>query len=228
MRLDVDCLVVGAGAAGCTCGTLLRRAGKDVLALELHDAREKDKLCGGAIGGSAPSELRKVFGPNALEELGVHRPALVLRRCLEKEVVEQPFFDLVERRRLDSWLLERYLEEGGKLRDRCRLTAVDARAHVARCTDLRTCEELEIGYGVLIGADGAASAVRRLVAGSRQQVVPAIEGTVDAAAGDDAADARWIDVTVNKTAGTVELCLPDDAAVAFDHREIIRDAVQYI
>lgn len=38
---DVEFLIVGAGAAGCTLAWLLRQAGREVLLLELRDAREK-------------------------------------------------------------------------------------------------------------------------------------------------------------------------------------------
>lgn len=48
-------------------------------------------------------------------------------------------------------------------------------------------------------------------------------GTIDAAAGDDAADARW--VTVVSRGGTAEVEVPDGGNLAFDHDEIINDAV---
>ena len=38
-------LIVGAGLAGAALGFLLRKAGDDVLLLELLDAKEKDNLC---------------------------------------------------------------------------------------------------------------------------------------------------------------------------------------
>ena len=47
--------------------------------------------------------------------------------------------------------------------------------------------------------------------------------TIQATAGDDAADARW--VTVISRGGTAEVEVPDGGSLAFDHDEIINDAV---
>ena len=46
---ETDILVVGAGAAGASLGYLLKQAGKDVLLLEMLDAKKKNKLCAGII-----------------------------------------------------------------------------------------------------------------------------------------------------------------------------------
>lgn len=48
-RIRVGFLIVGAGLAGSVTGFLLKEAGADVLALELLDAKTKDKLCGGMM-----------------------------------------------------------------------------------------------------------------------------------------------------------------------------------
>jgi ADP-ribose pyrophosphatase YjhB (NUDIX family) len=48
-------------------------------------------------------------------------------------------------------------------------------------------------------------------------------GPLDAEAGDDAADARWIEVSACE--GRVTLALPDGGEPAFDHMEIITDAL---
>lgn len=184
MRMDVDFLVVGAGAAGCTLGWLLRQAGADVLVLELRDARRLDKLCGGILGMGGLAELRGIFGEGALEGLGLTYPPRLRRRFFAGEKVAGIRFPTVERRRLDGWLRERYAASGGALRDRVRLVGIDEAARVATCTDLRTGGCLEVSFGALVGADGASSKVRRLLTGRRQAVVPSLEGTVPPAGED--------------------------------------------
>lgn len=177
-RLSAEHLVVGAGAAGCTLGWLLRQAGREVLALELHDARDKEKLCGGILGVRSLVELRDAFGKEGLDELAPTFPPHQRTGCLDREHVVRCRYATIERRRLDDWLLARYLSSGGTLLDRVRLVAVDTTRHVATCIDLRTNERLEVSYGTLVGADGASSAVRRLVTGRRQRVVASCEGKV--------------------------------------------------
>lgn len=50
------------------------------------------------------------------------------------------------------------------------------------------------------------------------------DGSIDAQAGDDAEDAKWIDVTV--TDGEVAVDLPDGGKPAFDHMQIITEAIR--
>ncbi len=52
------------------------------------------------------------------------------------------------------------------------------------------------------------------------------DGIIKASAGDDAAEADWIEVQVHD--GKAELLLPDGGKPAFDHDQIISDAVRYI
>lgn len=178
MRLNSEFLVVGAGAAGCAFGWLMRQAGHDVLALELHDARTKDKLCGGILGPVSLTELDDIYGDGTLNELGLVWPTNLRYRSLDREIVTPFDFATIERKRLDGWMLARYLDAGGALRDRIRLVGIDEASHVATCVDQRTHECLELSYGTLIGADGATSAVRRLATGRRQKVVASCEGFV--------------------------------------------------
>ena len=49
------------------------------------------------------------------------------------------------------------------------------------------------------------------------------EGTIEACAGDDAAEVSWVEVRTGEN-GT-EICLPDGDRPAFDHAQIISDAV---
>ena len=48
-----------------------------------------------------------------------------------------------------------------------------------------------------------------------------------AVAGDDAADAKWVDVSI-KPDGAVDVRLPDDGRLAFDHADIIAAAAKQV
>lgn len=225
-------LIVGAGAAGSTMGYLLRKAGKDVLALEMLDAQSKNKLCAGLLEPPAERAFYNVFGitmdeaglapqvvpslyllcgerglvkhlPNAtvnaeanvpqLEEKKTHFGEIIrgfllrggkaaARKILhhaagfgEEEVVS---YRVLPRKRLDDYLLNRYRESGGQLLDRTTICSLDVKAHVATCIDLRTKEKFTVSYKTLIGADGAASIVRRMLTGKMQSTALTLEASV--------------------------------------------------
>ena len=176
--MDVDYLVIGGGAAGCTLGWHLRQAGTRVLVIELRDAQSKDKLCGGIFGMASLAELAASFGKDALDELDLMYPPRHRYRCLGRESVSNCAYATVVRKRLDDWLLSRYIGAGGVLHDRMRVLSFDQEAHVVSCKDLRTGARREVSYGALIGADGALSVVRRLATGRSQASVMALEGAV--------------------------------------------------
>lgn len=178
MQLSTEYLVVGAGTAGSAFGWLMRQAGHDVLVLELRDAQTKDKLCGGILGDLSLHELDAIYGPGTVDELGPTFTPHLRYRSLDREIIQTPGYATIERKRLDDWVLTRYLDAGGALRDRIRLVGIDMERHVATCVDQRSHEHLELTYGTLVGADGATSAVRRLSTGRRQRVVASCQGNV--------------------------------------------------
>ena len=177
-RIRVDFLIVGAGLAGSVAGFLLKKAGAGVLALELLDAKTKEKLCGGMLFETTPVQFAQVFGEGCMDAL---RPVRIKHRdrYAGREIIrEKDVFYTLSRKRLDDYCLERYLQVGGTLQDRTTVRGIDDSAGVAECADLRTGETFEVEFGRIIGADGAMSAVRRLLTGKNQRVGIAMEGVV--------------------------------------------------
>ena len=177
-RIRVDFLIVGAGLAGSVVGFLLKKAGADVLALELLDAKTKEKLCGGMLFKTTPVRFAQVFGEGCMDAL---RPVRIKHRdrYAGREIIrEKDVFYTLSRKRLDDYCLERYLQVGGTLQDRTTVRGIDDSAGVAECADLRTGETFEVEFGRIIGADGAMSAVRRLLTRRNQWVGIAMEGVV--------------------------------------------------
>ena len=175
MYMHTNYLIIGAGAAGCTLAWLLRQTGGDVLLLELRDFQTKEKLCGGVLGEDALRMIETIFGPDAKEDLSPAHPPLLRSRCLDREIRTAISFATLPRKRLDDWLFARCKDAGARALDRIRIESIDEEAHVAVCTDLRKRRKIRIGYGSIIGADGATSSVRRLLAGSMQRFVLSFE-----------------------------------------------------
>ena len=177
-RIRVDFLIVGAGLAGSVAGFLLKKAGAVVLALELLDAKTKEKLCGGMLFETTPVQFAQVFGEGCMDAL---RPVRIKHRdrYAGREIIrEKDVFYTLSRKRLDDYCLERYLQAGGMLQDRTTVRGIDDSVGVAVCADFRTGETFEVEFGCIIGADGAMSAVRRLLTGRNQRVGITLEGVV--------------------------------------------------
>ncbi len=173
-----EILIIGAGLAGATLGFLLRQAGEDVLMLELLDAREKDKLCGGLMTGWTALQFDEIFGQGSFDTLSPMRMDYILKRYDGYELQEE--FDLrtLPRKRMDDCALDRYLAPEGRLLDRIAVRRIDDETGLAACDDMRSGEQVTIRFERLVGADGAASATRRLLTGRHQNVRGTLEGVV--------------------------------------------------
>ena len=177
-ELHAEHLIVGAGAAGCVLGYLLRQAGLDAVIIEQCDLSSKDKLCGGILGEGTVQLLEKIYGAEEVGKLELFNPPYLRGRCLGREKVQCANFPVLPRTVLDRWLLERFVASGGVVHDRMRLTPICAREHMVICQDRACGDTLRITYGTLVGADGASSAVRRMLTGRKQRVCPSLEGKV--------------------------------------------------
>lgn len=84
-------------------------------------------------------------------------------------------FRSVPRKQLDDYIRNQYLSQDGLLLDRTVVRSIDEEQGIAECIDLRTKEIFGVRFANVIGADGAASAVRRLTSGKAQNVSLALE-----------------------------------------------------
>ena len=175
---NCDILIIGAGFAGAVLGFLLRKSGKDVLMLELRDVKEKDKLCGGMMSTDIVEVFDAVFGEGACNGLSPVRTDYMLERFLGYEKRTKESFLAMPRKRLDDYVLKRYLELEGRLMDRMAVREIDDARGMAVCDDMRSGERITVRYDRLVGADGAASVTRRLTTGRTQRVKITVEGVV--------------------------------------------------
>ncbi|HEX5644299.1 MAG TPA: geranylgeranyl diphosphate reductase [Erythrobacter sp.] len=153
-----DVVVVGGGPSGATAASTLARAGRKVLLLD-RDGRIKP--CGGAVP------------PRLLEDFDVPQSLLVAKarsarmiapsgRTVDMPVGEIGYVGMVDREVFDEWLRERAAREGAERRvgmfERIERDAAGAIVHYrAR----RGGEPERVRAKVVIGADGARSAVAR-------------------------------------------------------------------
>ena len=152
-KVRVDYLIAGAGLAGSVMGFLLKKAGADVLALELLDAKTKEKLCGGIMNKGALMHFAQVFGESCEDTLRPMQITKLRDRYAGREIlIDKEVYHALPRKRLDDYCLERYLQAGGKLQDRTTVCEIDDSAGVAVCADLRTGETFEVEFDRIIGA----------------------------------------------------------------------------
>ena len=177
-------LIVGAGLAGASLGFLFRKSGDDVLLLELLDAKEKDKLCGGLTNDSGVEQFETIFGSNSYDALSPFWPDCIRQRCNGREIRSEAGWRALPRKRLDDYALRRYLEAGGRLMDRTAVRSIDEAEGTAVCDDLRTGERFSVRFDRLVGADGAMSTTRRLTTSRAPRVTIAVEGETPLSGGD--------------------------------------------
>jgi flavin-dependent dehydrogenase len=155
----VEIAVVGAGPAGSLCAARLARAGRRVTLFDASHPREKP--CG---GGVTPGAFARHPELARLRPLGRPADHVRLRAPGGEEVrVALPAPIVVfARERLDGALLDTALAAGATLR-RERVRDVAVRADGVELATDRSSQRFDF----VVGADGAASVVRRRLVGAR-------------------------------------------------------------
>ena len=154
-----DVVVVGGGPAGATAAHELARAGRSVLLL---DRAGRVKPCGGAV---PPQLLRDFDVPESLLVARIASARMVSPRGRRVDIpVGDGFVGMVDRDVFDEWLRARAVAAGAARRDGIfRAVERDAAGAVVRygAGRSRAGEDARVRARLVIGADGALSAVAR-------------------------------------------------------------------
>lgn len=176
MQFDPDnypVVVVGAGLVGCLMSVMLARRGFDVTLIE----KRRDLRLTHAEGGRSINLVLTNRGLRGLTAVGLRDELLekltvpVLGRMMhdtDGELTYQPYGKddsecnySVSRADLNIYLLERAEEAGVKLLFDLAVEDVDFDAGVLTVEDQKTNETTTLSADVIIGADGAPSAIRK-------------------------------------------------------------------
>jgi geranylgeranyl reductase family protein len=162
-----DAIIAGGGPAGAAVAARLAQHGRAgrVLVLERHRF-PREKPCGGALTGHA--------GP-AMDALGLElrapswpcAGARVRFGALEREVTMGRAVRVIRRREFDADLVEQVRARGVEVAEGEGVEAFEAGPDGVRVS---TSRGRELAAEVLIGADGAASVVRRHLTGGRAAI----------------------------------------------------------
>ena len=151
-----DVVVVGGGPAGATAATELARAGRRVLLL---DRAGRIKPCGGAI---PPRLIRDFAIPDHLLVARIRSARMVAPSGKHVDMpVGEGFVGMVDREQFDPWLRQRAAEAGAVRRDGLFTRITRAAPGPATVHFRDAAGEHAVRARLVIGADGANSAVGR-------------------------------------------------------------------
>ena len=158
----VDAVVVGGGIAGSTVAESLSRMGYKVLVLE-SGPKGRDKPCG---GGTSSGCVKKF--PYIKESI-IHRTTELTHIYKDLKSTSKLDIYMVSRKEFDRTLQERAESEGADILYNTRARTINPNQKYVEA------DGKKIHYDILIGADGAASIVRRAM-GFNSKSMPVIYG----------------------------------------------------
>ena len=156
---EYQAVIVGGGPAGAALGYLLQKQGLRTCIIE-KGVFPREKLCGGLMTEKTVTLLERIYATrefpwrNVTSEVEIYLGTTRISRASTRSR-----FYLVERRDFDYDLIQRYRAAGGVVREGARVRTVEHRRR-----RLTLADGTGISYRVLVGADGANSQIRRLIA----------------------------------------------------------------
>ncbi len=151
-----DVVIIGGGPSGTSTGAMLAKAGVSTLIIDKHVFPRK-KLCAGGLTPQSKELYDRIFGEGSYtfsDTTDVFNIYFMEKFILKGDKLYT--LNFVRRNVFDSELLERFKELGGQTIEGKKAVKFDLDNRVVTLEDGE-----EIGYKVLVGADGATSMLRR-------------------------------------------------------------------
>ena len=159
--IERDVIIAGAGPAGAICAAYLARAGIDVLLLD-KEVFPRDKACGDMLQEGIVGHIHRLEASEHLDEMSVCVRNVELVSNKGKRVVIPHECYCVPRFELDKLLTDTAVSWGSEFRQDCRvLDVIKERGAVKGVNVKYRGVESEIRAKIVIGADGASSAVAK-------------------------------------------------------------------
>jgi geranylgeranyl reductase family protein len=172
-NVDADVAIVGAGPAGAAAACYLARAGYRVVLLDQHRF-PRDKVCGDFVGPAALAEIEHLglLSHSVFQSANqIRRAALYLdgAKLIAQSVPQfpgRPDHGLcIPRLVLDNVILNGAVASGANLLDEARLKGYKVEPSCVVVTYQSRSGEQQVRVRLLIGADGSASLVSRILRG---------------------------------------------------------------
>lgn len=152
-----DVVIIGGGPSGTSTGAMLVKSGFSTLIIDKHTFPRK-KLCAGGVTSQSKALYDQIFGEGTYTFSDTTDKFKIY--FMEKFILNGDNFytlNFVRREKFDNQLLTRFKELGGQTIEGKRAVKFDLENNVVTLDDGE-----QIGYKVLVGADGATSLVRKL------------------------------------------------------------------
>lgn len=153
-----DVVIIGGGPSGTSTGAMLVKKGFSTLIIDRQTFPRK-KLCAGGVTSQSKALYDQIFGEDAYTFSDKTDKFKIY--FMEKFILNGDHFytlNFVRRETFDNQLLTRFKELGGKTIEGKKAVKYDLENNVVTLEDGE-----QIGYKVLVGADGATSMVRKLL-----------------------------------------------------------------
>ena len=154
-----DVVIVGGGPAGSSLAYQLHKQGISTCIID-RARFPREKLCGGLLTEKTVDSIERIYGCTDFPfERVTSSVSLFFGEQKLSNVTTQSRFFLITRRDFDYYLFDSYKKAGGTAFEEDTIKTIDQKEHI-----LELQSGLKLQYSILVGADGANSAVRKFIA----------------------------------------------------------------
>ena len=159
-----DVIIIGCGLAGSTLGYLLKKDGYKVLIIDHRKYHGKSKLCSGILTHRSYEILKELYDIKSLEKYAViGRFDSFTIKSVFTATVRNVDIKVTNRKRLDIFLANQYVDADGDILEECGLLEYDFKNKTVKSG------MFTFSYNILIGADGVVSQLRKILTGKYQE-----------------------------------------------------------